>query len=100
MTGWASRSEALNPTWIASCMANMRLTITASKGLEEEGKDKKGKIVHQERYEGSMTRSFYIGENVKEEDVQAKFEDGVLTLDFPKEKPVALPERKTIQIQG
>jgi len=53
-----------------------------------------------EHEEGSMTRSFYIGENVKEEDVQAKFEDGVLTLDFPKEKPVALPERKTIQIQG
>ena len=66
----------------------------------QNGKDKKGKIVHQERYEGSMTRSFYIGENVKEEDVHAKFEDGVLTLDFPKEKPVALPERKTIQIQG
>ena len=118
MTGWASRSEALNPTWIASCyelkvdlpgfkkdqidlqLQNGYLTITASKGLEEEDKDKKGKIVHQERYEGSMTRSFYIGENVKEEDVQAKFEDGVLTLDFPKEKPVALPERKTIQIQG
>ena len=39
-------------------------------------------------YEGSMTRSFYIGENVKEEDVRSKFEDGVLTLDFPKEKPV------------
>ena len=72
-------------------LQNGYLTITASKGLEEEGKDKKGKIVHQERYEGSMTRSFYIGENVKEEDVQAKFEDGVLTLDFPKEKPVALP---------
>jgi HSP20 family molecular chaperone IbpA len=69
-------------------LQNGYLTITASKGLEEEGKDKKGKIVHQERYEGSMTRSFYIGENVKEEDVQAKFEDGVLTLDFPKEKPV------------
>ena len=78
-------------------LQNGYLTITASKGLDEEGK---GKIVHQERYEGSMTRSFYIGENVKEEDVQAKFEDGVLTLDFPKEKPVALPERKTIQIQG
>ena len=81
-------------------LQNGYLTITASKGLEEEDKDKKGKIVHQERYEGSMTRSFYIGENVKEDDVQAKFEDGVLTLDFPKEKPVALPERKTIQIQG
>ena len=47
-----------------------------------------------------MTRSFYIGEHVNDEDVKAKFEDGVLTLDFPKEKPVALPERKTIQIQG
>ena len=47
-----------------------------------------------------MTGSFYIGENVREEDVQARFEDGVLTLDVPKEKPVALPERKTIQIQG
>ena len=47
-----------------------------------------------------MTRSFYLGENVKEEDVQARFEDSVLTLYFPKEKPVALPERKTIQILG
>ena len=63
-------------------LQNGYLTITASKGL------------------GSMTRSFYIGENVNEEDVKAKFEDGVLTLDFPKEKPVALPEHKTIQIEG
>ena len=47
-----------------------------------------------------MTRSFYIGENVNEEDVKARFEDGVLTLDFPKEKPVALPEHKTIRIEG
>ena len=130
MTGWASRSEALNhgkhaahvmktdlkehdegyelkvdlpgfkKDQIDLQLQNGYLTITASKDLEEEDKNKKGKIVHQERYEGSMTRSFYIGENVKEEDVQAKFEDGVLTLDFPKEKPVALPERKTIQIQG
>ena len=76
------------------------LTITAAKGLEEEGKDKKVKIVHQERYTGSMTRSFYIGENITEEDVKAKFEDGVLTLDFPKEKPAALPASKTIQIEG
>ena len=49
---------------------------------------------------GSMTRSFYIGENVREEDIKAKFEDGVLTLDFPKEKPMNLPERKRILIEG
>ncbi len=81
-------------------LQNGYLTISAAKGLEEEGKDKKGRIVHQERYSGSMTRSFYIGESVREEDIKARFEDGVLTLDFPKEKPMALPERKTIQIEG
>ena len=81
-------------------LQNGYLTITAAKKLEEDGKDKKGKIVHQERYTGSMTRSFYIGENVKEEDVKARFEDGVLTLDFPKEKPMNLPERKRILIEG
>ena len=80
-------------------LQNGYLTISATKGVEADGKDKKGKIVHQERYTGSMTRSFYIGENVSEEDVKAKFEDGVLTLDFPKEKPMSLPEKKTIQIQ-
>ena len=81
-------------------LQNGYLTITASKGVEEESKDKKGRIVHQERYSGSMTRSFYIGENVKEDEVKARFEDGVLTLDFPKEQPVSLPERRTIQIEG
>ena len=81
-------------------LENGYLTITAAKGLEEEDTDKKGRIVHQERYSGSMSRSFYVGENVTEEDVKARFEDGVLTLDFPKEKPAALPERRTIMIEG
>ena len=80
-------------------LQNGYLTISAAKGVEEDSKDKKGRLVHQERYTGSMTRSFYIGENVREEDVKAKFEDGVLTLDFPKEQPMNLPEKKTIQIQ-
>ncbi|MCR5665004.1 MAG: Hsp20/alpha crystallin family protein [Oscillospiraceae bacterium] len=79
---------------------NGTLTVTASKGVEEDEKDKKGRIVHQERFSGSMSRSFYIGEHVGEEDVKAKFEDGVLTLDFPKEEPKKLPERRTIQIEG
>ncbi len=81
-------------------LENGYLTITATKGLEEEGKDKKGKIVHQERYTGSMSRSFYLGEHVTEENVKARFENGVLTLGFPKEEPRNLPERKTIQIEG
>ena len=81
-------------------LQNGYLTITASKGLEEEGKDKNGRLVHQERYTGSMTRSYYVGEHVTEEDVKARFEDGVLTLCFPKHDPNKLPERRTIQIEG
>ena len=80
-------------------LQNGYLTVSAVKGVEADDKDKKGRIVHQERYTGSMTRSFYIGENVREEDVKASFEDGVLRLDFPKEKPMSLPEKKKIQIQ-
>ena len=80
-------------------LQNGYLTITTAKGVEEEEKDKKGRLVHQERYTGSMTRSFYLGDHVREEDVKAKFEDGVLKLDFPKEKPMNLPERRTIMIE-
>jgi len=80
-------------------LQNGYLTISAAKGLEEEDTDRKGRMVHQERYSGSMSRSFYIGETVTEDDVKARFEDGVLTLDFPKEKPAALPERRTILIE-
>ena len=81
-------------------LQNGYLTITTSKALEEEDKDKKGKIIHQERYTGSMSRSFYVGESVTEEDVKAKFEDGVLTLEFPKAEQKKLQERRYIQIEG
>ncbi len=81
-------------------LQNGYLTITASKDLAEEDKNKEGKIVHQERYSGSMSRSFFVGEHLTEENIKAKYEDGVLTLDFPKEEPGKLPERRTIQIQG
>ena len=76
------------------------LTVSAAKGVEEESKDKKGRVVHQERYSGSMSRSYYVGENLEEEDIKARFENGVLTLDFPKAEQKKLPERKTIQIEG
>ena len=78
------------------------LTITAEKGLKEEDKDKEsGRVIRQERYTGSMTRSFYVGTEVKEEEVKAKFEDGVLKLTVPKkEAQKAVEEKKTIAIEG
>ena len=81
-------------------LENGYLTVSAAKGLDEENKDKKGRIVHQERYAGAMSRSFYVGENLREEDVKARFENGVLSLTFPKQAEKELPQRKTIMIEG
>ena len=76
------------------------LTVSANTNEEHEEKEEDGTYIRRERSFGSCSRSFYVGEDIEESEIKAKFEDGVLTLDFPKEKPVALPERKTIQIQG
>lgn len=81
-------------------LENGYLSVAASKGLDKDEKNKKGRIIRQERYAGSMQRSFYVGENVTEEDVKAKFEDGVLKLTVPKKEAKKLPENKTIAIEG
>ena len=75
---------------------NGYLVIEAGKSLEKE---KKGKAIRKERYEGSMQRSFYVGEDIKEEDIKAKFEDGVLKLAVPKKEKEEVPEKKTILIE-
>ena len=76
------------------------LTITASKGLDEDDKNKQGKIVRQERYAGVMQRSYYVGEQLTTEDIKAKYEDGVLKLEIPKKEEKKLPEKHTIMIEG
>ena len=81
-------------------LENGYLTVSAAKGLDKDEKNKKGKLIRQERYAGSMQRSFYVGEGVTEEDVKAKFEDGVLKLNIPKKEAPKVPEKKTIMIEG
>ena len=76
------------------------LTISASKGLDKDKKDKEGNYIRRERYAGSMQRSFYVGEHVTEENVKASYESGVLHLVVPKQEAPKLPEKKTIQIEG
>ena len=73
------------------------LNISASSQSEEEEKD--GKYLRRERYTGSMTRSFFVGKNLTEEDVKAKFGNGVLTLSLPKEAPKKIEEPKYIAIE-
>ncbi len=71
------------------------LTINASTNSNKDEKDGNGKYIRRERYSGTFSRSFYIGEHVQMEDVKAKFEDGTLKLTFPKEeaKPVVEANR-------
>ena len=76
------------------------LTISASKGLNEDEKNKEGKIVRKERYSGVLQRSFYVGEQMTNEDIKAKYEDGVLSLNVPKKEEKKLPEKQTIMIEG
>ena len=77
---------------------NGTLTISTEKSLEME-KENKGKMLRQERYVGTMQRSFYVGTSVSEEDIKAKYENGVLTLNIPKAAP-KIPEKKQILIEG
>ena len=76
------------------------LTISAAKGLDKDENDKKGKLIRQERYAGAMQRSFYVGEELTEEDIKASFKHGVLSLNIPKKEAKAVPEKKTIMIEG
>ena len=80
-------------------LENGYLTVSAEKGLDKEEKDKKGKLICQERYMGAMQRSLYVGDKLTEEDIKAKFEDGVLQILVPKQEE-KLPEHRTIAIEG
>ena len=76
------------------------LTISAAKGLDKDEEDKKGNYIRRERYAGSTSRSFYIGNGVKNEDVHAKFENGVLRLSIPKKAAEEIEADKYVSIEG
>ena len=81
-------------------LENGYLTISATKGTSDDEQDKKGKYIRRERYAGTMQRSFYVGEDVTQEDIKAKFEDGILKLSIPKKDAQAVETKKTIAIEG
>lgn len=76
------------------------LTISASKGLDKDEKDKEGRYIRQERYAGAMSRSFYVGDALQQEDIKAKFEDGILKLSIPKKQQEAVEDKGYIAIEG
>lgn len=77
------------------------ITISAAKGLDKDEKDKKtGKYIRKERYAGSMSRSFYIGEGITQDEISAKYENGILQLKIPKKTDKAVAGKNYIAIEG
>ena len=78
------------------------LTVSAAKGLDEDEQEKKsGRYIRRERYTGACTRSFYVGDNLTQEDIRAEFKHGILTLTVPKkEKQPEVEQNKYIAIEG
>ena len=82
-------------------LENGYMTISAAKGLDKDEQDKKGRYVRRERYAGSMSRSFYVGDHVTEKDIHPKYENGILRFSVPKEEKKPIEEKKHyISIEG
>ncbi len=75
------------------------LTIKANHNQEQEQKDEDGHYLRKERFTGSCSRSFYVGENVQQTEVHAKFDNGILKLSFPKEEPKQITGGSNIAIE-
>lgn len=84
---------------IQAHVENGYLTIQASQDSSQETKDKKDQFIRRERYSGQCSRSFYVGEQMTEADIHAKYENGILHLTLPKKEAPALPERRSIPIE-
>jgi HSP20 family molecular chaperone IbpA len=84
---------------IGLSLENGYLIVSAKKTEEIKDEDKKSKYLRRERRFGSVSRSFFVGEGLKEEDFKASFKNGVLQIVFPKETPKKLEEKKIIAIE-
>ena len=77
------------------------LKVSATTKTQNDEKDENGKFIRRERFQGTCERSFYVGENLTEEDIKARFTNGVLSVNVPKkEAKPQVEETKYIAIEG
>lgn len=85
---------------ISAELNNGYLTISAEKSLEKDETGKEGRYIRKERYFGNHSRTFYVGEGIREDEIKAKFEDGLLKLSIPKKDAKAVETKNRIAIEG
>ena len=73
--------------------------VISAKVVKEGKKEEKAKYVHQERFYGECSRSFYVGEDIDKEDINAEFKNGILKVDIPKKNETKKQETTTIEIK-
>lgn len=83
---------------IQMSLKNGYLTINATKNIDNEKKDQKGRVLRRERYSGSCSRNFYVGEEIRQEDIKASFDNGELKISIPKEPTKQVEQKKYIPI--
>ena len=76
------------------------LTISATSNSNKDEKDNNGRYIRRERYSGSCSRSFYVGDGVTQDEIKAKFENGILKLSIPKVEKQQVEQKKYISIEG
>ena len=85
---------------ITAKLENGYLTVSASRGLDKDKQDQKGNYIRRERYAGAMSRSFYIGGSITQDEIKARFENGILQLSIPKKDAKTVEQQKHISIEG
>ena len=85
---------------VCAKLENGYLTISASTNKNNDEKDKDGRYIRRERYTGQCSRSFYVGNQVTQDQIKAKFENGILKLSIPKVEKQQVEQKKYISIEG
>ena len=91
------KTESITSISIFS-LYNGNLSIKAAHKTSNEEKDDKGTVIRQERYTGTCERSFYVGDAIRETDIRASFNNGILTLEIPTAEQKEKEEKKYIDI--
>ena len=83
---------------IAMEISDGYLNIKATRTNSDEEKDERGNLIRQERFYGSISRSFYVGDNIKAEDIKAKYENVILNINLPSREQKRIETSQKVEL--